>query len=152
MKNNNVKSFLRFRAALDIENQEYREDLSNNLIALLTRKGVISRSGEVAFDRKGCEEYLLTILPLLDDSELELINSNPEQFYERFCFSPKGKEESLFNMMGRPLLDGRHFGRMVWDIFEEYRILTNLSPYEKNWRSEIRNYASFHEIRLQILD
>ena len=112
--------------------EEEKEVVFNELVSLLLRKRVFQTTGRFCDCRENALNYLLEVMPRLEEHEIQLILKNPDQFYRKFCFSPTKNTNSLyskFKRMGVDLQD-RYIDISVSELLDRYCAENKLSPYE----------------------
>ena len=124
--------------------QEEKEQLFQNLVRILIEKNVCKRDGSTFFERDTCLDYILDIIPKLEEDELFLISTNREGFYSRFCFSPTTNVNSLYSHLKKLAekqgTTGYYKNIPIKEVFEDYTQETGLSPYElpdEDWLVEM---------------
>lgn len=114
----------------DFTTPEDKEKAFQLLVRCLINKHVYRFDGKLVRDRAKCLEYLIEVCSRLEDSELDLILINSDEFYEKFIFAPNKGARSLFSEFKKPALKHK-FRVPMNEIFEDYRQETGYSPYEK---------------------
>ena len=123
--------------------KEEKDQLFKNLVRILIEKCVCKCNGETLPDRNSCLDYLLEVMPRLEEEELNLISTDKEQFYSRFCFAPTNVDSlySYFKKLEkRQGIIGYYKNIPIKEIFDDYTRETGLSPYElpdEDWLIEI---------------
>lgn len=112
--------------------EERKEEAFESLIHLLVSKRVFHTTGEFCDCRENALDYLLDVMPRLEEDEIELIFSDGDLFYKKFCFSPSKMTNSLYSKFKRLGVDlqGRYNNIPVEKIFQRYYEENGLSPYE----------------------
>jgi len=123
--------------------QEEKDQLFRNFIRLLIEKHICRCNGSTLPDRDSCLDYILEIMPQLEEEELDLISTNKEQFCSRFCFAPT-QVDSLYSyfkkLEKKHGIIGYYRNIPIKDIFDDYSRETGLSPYElpdEDWLIEM---------------
>ncbi len=123
--------------------QEEKDQLFRNFVRLLIEKCICRCNGSTLPDRDSCLDYILEIMPQLEEEELDLISTNKEQFYSRFCFAPT-QVDSLYSyfqkLEKKHGIIGYYRNIPIKDIFDDYSRETGLSPYElpdEDWLIEM---------------
>jgi len=122
--------------------EEQKEEAFVSLVHILMNNRVFHSTGKFYDCRERALDYLLDVMPRLEEDEIQLIFSDGNLFYKRFCFSPSKKTGSLyskFKKMGIDLQD-RYNDISVDKIFRRYSMETGLSPYELSETSEVNNF------------
>ena len=107
---------------------EEKERVFNMLVRVLLDKSVCKPDGSIYRWRSGCLDYLMDILPRLEEEEIRLVLIDKNSFYKRFCFSPSKKMNSLYSELKRR--GGTHDNLFVSNMYERYHAELGLSPYE----------------------
>jgi len=118
-------------ATCGLETQEEKERAFRTLVQCLVSKNVYHPDGAIVRCRNNCLGYFAQISSLLEDDELELMINSVESFYQRFIFAPVGKVKSLFSEFQKKEIRSKFKDANIPEIFEKYRKVTGLSPYEK---------------------
>jgi hypothetical protein len=110
---------------------EQRQNAFYSLANLLLKKGVYKHDGSIQKWRENSLKYLKEIAGSLDESDLQLLLSNQENFFERFIFCPCGKNTSIYAAL-KERCSGTSFCDIPIDILLNYFTeKTGKSPYEK---------------------
>ena len=109
---------------------EEKELVFQNLVRVLLNKSVVKPDGSVYNWRSGCLDYLLDVIPRLEEEEIHLILTDKEDFYRRFCFTPSKRMSSLYSELKRNGAVDRYKNIPVVDILQQFYEETELSPYE----------------------
>lgn len=105
---------------------ETKEDAFQHLVQILLDKRVFTTTGKFCDCRENALDYLMEVLPCLEEEEIQLIFTNPNSFYKKFCFSPSQNTCSLYSKFRNLEING--VSRDV--IFDAYYADKGLSPYE----------------------
>lgn len=112
---------------------EEKEQVFKNLVHLLIEKCVCRANGSTLPDRDNCLDYLMEVIPRLEEEDLSLITTNKELFYRRFCFAPKNNDSlySYFQKLTKKQgITGYYRNIPISEIFDDYTEETGYSPYE----------------------
>ena len=110
--------------------EEEKNDVFNGLIRVLLDKSVYKPDGSTYRWRSGCVDYLMEVLPKLEEEEVHLILVNREAFYKKFCFSPSKKSKSLYSELKFRNASERLGTLSVQYLYDRYSAELGLSPYE----------------------
>lgn len=137
--------FPRLRAILadcGLEDPEQQESAFRALVKLLVHKRVCQPDGDVVHWRNTCLSYFAQICSRLEHDELELMVKSAESFYQRFIFAPSEKVKSLYSEFQKLGVKSMFKNIPVSEIFEEYRMETGYSPYERASKEEIYSFLN----------
>ena len=110
--------------------EDEKDQVFSELIRVLLNKSVYKPDGTVYNWRSGCVDYLMDVLPKLEEEEIHLILVNKEAFYKKFCFSPSKKFKSLYSELKFRNASERLGTLLVQDLYDRYSAELGLSPYE----------------------
>jgi len=122
--------------------QEEQDDAFKALVKCLVSKRVCYPDGSVVSCRSTCLNYLVQICSHLEPEELELMAKSVESFYQRFVFAPSDKAKSLYSEFQKMGVKSVFKNIPVSEIFEEYRMETGYSPYEKASKEELYSFLN----------
>ena len=75
---------------------EQKEKAFHSLVDLLVKKGVYKNDGTIQKWRENTVQYLREIANFLEEIDLQQVLSDQEMFFERFIFTPCGKDTSIY--------------------------------------------------------
>jgi len=131
--------FQRLNQSLESGVSEIRTELFAKLVDILVSKKIITKSGNIVKNRESSLEYLEAILPFMTLYELEVLDTEPEDFIKKFLFSPSENKNSLATYLESiGILDENfHLNSQLGrrgdssEIFDEFREQYEMSPFEK---------------------
>ena len=137
-KNVNYDLFSKLREL--IEGLSFEEEVSDEekenafrlLVDLLIKKGIYKNDGSIYRWRENSIQYLEDVIRSLEEYELQMILTDQENFFQRFIFTPCGKNSSLYALLRERRFNSNPFWNVPQKVlFEELREKTGKSPYEK---------------------
>lgn len=114
-----------------IETDREKSKIFDGIVQLLSDKAICKMNESPMKWRQSCLEYLVEILPLLEEKDIKTVCTDRESFYKRFCFSPSRKKQSLYKALqkkGPEFLDNLKITRD--EIYILYSVDYGLSPFE----------------------
>lgn len=121
---------------------EQKEKAFHSLVDLLVKKGVYKNDGTIQKWRENTVQYLREIANFLEEIDLQQVLSDQEMFFERFIFTPCGKDTSIYATL-RDKTEGNkeEFCDIPINILFNYFVeRTGKSPYEKIPRSVAKGF------------
>ncbi len=121
---------------------EQKEKAFRSLVDLLVKKGVYKNDGTIQRWRENTVQYLREIANFLEEIDLQQVLSDQKMFFERFIFTPCGKDTSIYATL-REKAEGNteQFCGIPTDILLKYFVeRTGKSPYEKIPRSVAKGF------------
>ena len=110
--------------------EEQKLQIFSALVGLLKNKSICKKDGSTDPDRHKSVDYIMSILPMLDEDEIQLILEDGEQFYYKFCYAPSKQRRSLYSELERRSASNRLETLLVNNLYERYYAEFGLSPYE----------------------
>ena len=111
---------------------EQKQNAFYDLTNLLVQKGVYKNDGSIQKWRENCLQYLKEIADSLDESDLQLLLSDQENFFDRFIFCPCGKNTSMYATLKEKCGRKQDFCDIPISVLLNYFTeKTGRSPYEK---------------------
>ncbi len=126
---------------------EKRHEAFCSLVDLLIKKGVYKNDGSIQRWRENSIEYLKDVVHSLEEYELQLILTDQEEFFDRFIFTPSGKNTSLHYSLKEKGV--RMVSESFWNVpldvlYRYFRERTGKSAYEKIPTTAAKNFL--HEV------
>ena len=112
---------------------EQKKKAFHSLVDLLVKKGIYKSDGTIQKWRENTMQYLREIASFLEETDLQQILSDQEIFFDRFVFTPCGKDTSIYATL-REKTEGNkgQFCDIPINIILKYFVeRTGKSPYEK---------------------
>ena len=112
---------------------EQKKKAFHSLVDLLVKKGIYKSDGTIQKWRENTIQYLREIASFLEETDLQQILSDQEIFFDRFVFTPCGKDTSIYATL-REKTEGNkgQFCDIPVNIILKYFVeRTGKSPYEK---------------------
>lgn len=75
---------------------EQKKMAFHSLVDLLVKKGIYKNDGSIQKWRENTILYLREVADFLEEADLQQVLTNQEAFFDRFIFTPCGKNTSLF--------------------------------------------------------
>jgi hypothetical protein len=128
---------------------EFEEDVSieqkqkafRSLVDLLVKKGIYKNDGSIQKWRENTIQYLKEVVNFLEEHDLQQILVDQESFFERFIFTPCGKNTSLFaSLREKNGVKDQFHGIPVLVLFNHFSERTGKSAYEKIPKSVAQNF------------
>lgn len=127
---------------------ERKQQAFFSLVDLLIKKGIYKNDGSVQKWRENSLLYLKDIVESLKEEDLQLVLSNQEQFFDRFIFTPCGKNTSIYAALTEKCGASAQFHDIpLYILFDHFEERTGKSAYEKvptivaqNFLHEIENF------------
>ena len=112
---------------------EQKQKAFRSLVDLLVKKGVYKNDGSIQKWRENTIQYLREIVHFLEESDLRQVLSNQEVFFDRFIFTPCGKNTSLYaSLEEKAGINTNQFCGIPKNILlNRFTERTGKSPYEK---------------------
>ena len=112
-----------------------------SLVDLLLKKGVYKNDGSIQKWRVNSIQYLREVVDLLDEDNLQQILVDQELFFERFIFTPCGKNTSIYATFKKKCGANMEFnGIPLYLLFDHFTERTGKSAYEKVPRYVAQNF------------
>ena len=121
---------------------EQKKKAFHSLVDLLVKKGIYKSDGTIQKWRENTIQYLREISSFLEETDLQQILSDQEIFFDRFVFTPYGKDTSLFaSLRERVGSNAKQFCDIPISILlSHFEERTGKSPYEKIPKSVAQNF------------
>ena len=124
-----------------LETVEEQQNLFEALVKCLVKKQVLNSVATVLPQRDGALAYVLSILPKLEQKELDLLKNSPDEFGRKFIFSPT-QNLSLYSALEELGFRENFKGIPIMVIFEMFREKTGYSPYEKPYAKDLKEFLA----------
>ncbi len=121
---------------------EQKKMAFHSLVDLLVKKGIYKNDGSIQKWRENTILYLREVANFLKEADLEQVLTNQEVFFDRFIFTPCGKNTSLFaSLRERVGSNAKQFCDIPISILlSHFEERTGKSPYEKIPKSVAQNF------------
>ena len=126
---------------------EQKEKAFCSLVDLLIKKGIYKNDGTIQKWRENSIRYLRKIIDSLEEDDLRQVLDNQEVFFDRFVFTPSGKNTSLYAALEEKgvHMTAQSFWNVPLDVLYGYfRERTGKSAYEKISTTDAKNFL--HEV------
>ncbi len=111
---------------------EQKKKAFHSLVDLLVKKGIYKSDGTIQKWRENTMQYLREIASFLEETDLQQILSDQEIFFDRFVFTPCGKDTSIYATLREKEGNKGQFCDIPVNIILKYFVeRTGKSPYEK---------------------
>ena len=132
----NYERFLELKRELDLSLDEMdagiRGEVFHSLVGLLLKKSIYKKDGTIQKWRGNALQYLLDVVAFLGEDDIQQLLLDQETFFDRFVFTPCGRNSSLYALLRERNFNSSPFWNIPEDVlFNEFRARTGKSPYEK---------------------
>ena len=113
-----------------------------SLVDLLIKKGIYKNDGTIQKWRENSIQYLKDVIDSLEESDLQQILTDQKQFFDRFIFTPCGKNSSVFAALRERIgMNENIFCDIpITILFQHFTEITGKSAYEKIPTSVAQNF------------